>query len=251
MGKLYSARWVNVAWIDALLKRLAILVVSILVSYGLLLLVALIFGEDADPRKRELKQLIYLLVFLGGWIVWNALRVLVDPVRCAISGSFLGDRSAPAPKAGSLAAAGGGPVSQTDVSLRVAQVNSETPPAIRTEFLRDKTEATTGLNIQVMFMGKWAGKGKPATATARYGGVDPVSAGVEPKKLAKEVSDFQLAYMRPPLATAPYGTDEAFLAAWLTSIAQREQSATLSDEEGKALRSLNKWSNGWRLGLGL
>jgi hypothetical protein len=168
--------------------------------------------------------------------------LIVDPIRTAISGNFLGDKNAAAAKAEAY--------NSSPLLARVRASNAQTPPDIGTA-MKAWFPLVQSEEIQVMQMKTWVGKGHPASSQCRYGGVDPAASGIAPKKLAQDVNEFMQAHMRPPFGSAPPGTDEAFLASWLRRIVSGEQAGTLAGDDEKARRSLNRWSKGWHLGLDL
>lgn len=242
MKRIYAARWAPVAWLDALLKRLAMLIASVLVTYGVLLLIVVVMGGEDDPRKKTLKSIIYVVIALALWILWNTVRLIVDPIRAALSGNFLGDKNAAVAKAAADAS--------SPLLARVSASNAQTPPDIG-EHMKREFVLVQGEAVQVSYMKKWVGKGDPSSPQCRYGGVDPTVSGVPAKKLANDVFEFMQAHMRPPFGSAPAGTDEAFLASWLRRIESGERAGTLAGDDEKARRSLNRWSKGWHLGLNL
>jgi len=120
----FSDRWVNVAVLDTLLKRLFTLMLSIAVTFGVFgLLAALLDAEDAR-RKSVLR----LVLILGVWIIVEAIRFIVHTLRAAFTGRFLDEYAAQrADKAQSRAASS--PAAAVSAAGSTATYQGEDPAA--------------------------------------------------------------------------------------------------------------------------
>lgn len=88
--KFYEARWVPVAWLDTLLKRIFDLALAIAVTLLAFWGLTLILDPGDGPRKNVL----YMVLVLVIWIVVATVRLIVHPIRAAISGKFLDEYAA-------------------------------------------------------------------------------------------------------------------------------------------------------------
>ena len=87
--KFYDARWVSVAWLDTLLKRIFDLALAGTVT--LLAVWGLSFLDASDVRR---KNVLYGMLLLVGWLIVASVRLIVHTIRAAISGKFLDEYAA-------------------------------------------------------------------------------------------------------------------------------------------------------------
>jgi hypothetical protein len=87
--KFMRKRWVPIAWVDALAKRLAGFVFALVTTYAVLRLLMLVIGDDGDPGYKTKKGLIYIVLVMAIWIIVTAVKLVVLPIRSAITGKFL------------------------------------------------------------------------------------------------------------------------------------------------------------------
>ena len=87
--KFYDARWVSVAWLDTLLKRIFDLALAGTVT--LLAVWGLSFLDASDVRR---KNVLYGMLLLVGWLIVASVRLIVHTIRAAISGNFLDEYAA-------------------------------------------------------------------------------------------------------------------------------------------------------------
>ena len=92
----YRARWINIPFVDTLLKRLFTLALALVVSVAGVLLVSALIGDSGATetsygvRKRALRiGLIFAI-----WIAIEVLRLIIQPIRAAITGKFLDEIAA-------------------------------------------------------------------------------------------------------------------------------------------------------------
>ena len=92
----YRARWINNPFVDTLLKRLFTLALALVVSVAGVLLVSALIGDSGATetsygvRKRALRVGLIFAV----WIAIEAVRLIIQPIRAAITGKFLDEFAA-------------------------------------------------------------------------------------------------------------------------------------------------------------
>lgn len=249
--------WLKSPSADAFVKRLVIFIGTIALWGALLALASFLAEwqlEDTGSVTRKSMKFMFIVI-IGGVIsiVWTFLRLLVDPIRCAITGRHLGEPkpvlAPPAPVAGHAQVPSVAQAQGSGLGAYVAAVNAQTPPELAAR-MRVKEPALFGATSdQAAQMSIWLRRAAPSP-TARYNGSSPV--GVLPtKELVQEVYRFTNAHCRPPLPTAPAGSDEALLGQWLQQLWVAKTTGALEGEQKKAVRGLRFWSGTWQLAFTL
>ncbi len=92
----YRARWINTAWLDTLLKRLLTLAIALVVAVVVIFIVSAVMGDGGATetsygvRKGALRIALIFLV----WIGFEVVRLIIQPIRAAVSGTFLDEYAA-------------------------------------------------------------------------------------------------------------------------------------------------------------
>jgi len=87
----YHARWVNIAVLDTLLKRLFTLVLSLVVTVVVLYGISAVMGDGGatETSYGVRKNVLRLGLIFAVWIVIEVVRLIVHTVRAAVTGRYL------------------------------------------------------------------------------------------------------------------------------------------------------------------